>query len=309
MRLIKQVEELGVSLASMHGHIEQEKQKTLEKEKSKQEKIDKQHRAAAEKVAHEKKLARKNAKLKEAEELKMQMQKEMRMEATLVASELHEQILGGFCEQLTDDMIWTLAAATIYRKGKKKTTSPPPSNASSTSSDDTSDMERTYQRTQTLTKTEKRKRSADKAVGNSPSMTQPRKMTPGTTDVQPVRLTTKLQCTTRKTKENKTPPRFTPRWGTPRTKVAATTGSVGRAHFICENICALADLGADELKDICRKKDVEYEKKTIAAMDIAKKQAVVPYESEEDETMGSDNKNEGTKQEGVEESEDEGVEA
>ncbi|GBG81211.1 hypothetical protein CBR_g31883 [Chara braunii] len=297
MKLKKQIEELGVSLAAMHGHIEQEKQKKLETEKRKQEKIEKQQRAAAEREAQEWKLARKSAKLKEAEELKMQMWKEMRMEAALVASELREQISGGFCEQLTDDMLRALAASAIDRKGKKKAASPPPSNLSSASNSDTSDAEQMNRRTRKLTKTEKRKRSEEKAVGNSPRMAQQAKRTPRTIGVRPVRLAAKLQCTAHKMKEKNTPPHFTPRRGTPRTKIATTMGSAGRAQFICENIRALADLGADELKDICRKEGVEYEKKTIAAMNIAKKRAVVAYGSKEDEIRSSDNENEGIEQE------------
>ncbi|GBG91173.1 hypothetical protein CBR_g52055 [Chara braunii] len=286
LQLKKQIEELGALLAAMHGHIEQEKQKKIEKEKRKQEKLEKQHRAVAGREEQERKLARKNAKLREAEELKMQMRKEMRMEAALVA----------------------LAASTIDRKGKKKAASPPPLNSPSASSDDTSDAKPTNRRTRKLTKTKKQKRSEEKAVGSSPPMTQPAKRTPRTTRVRPVRLVAKLRRTTHKTKGTKTPPRFTPRRGTPRMKVAAAMGSAERAQFICENICALADLGADELKDICRKEDVEYEKKTIAAMNIAKKRALVAYGSEEEETRSSDNENEGIEQEDVEEPEDEGAE-
>ncbi|GBG79020.1 hypothetical protein CBR_g28733 [Chara braunii] len=305
----KQIEKLGVLLASMQGHFEEEKQKKIEKEKRKQEKLERQQRAAGEREAQEKKFARKNEKLRKAEELKMLMRKEMRMEATLVASELREQIAGGLRQQLTDEMLKALAASSIDRKGKKKVASPSPSHSTSASSGSTSNEKSTNRSTGKLTKTEKQKRSAEKAVGGSPPMMLSAERTPRTKGVKPVRLAANLQHTTHKTKGIKTPPRFTPRRGTPRTKIAAATEAARRAQFICDNIRALADLGADELKDICRKEDVEYEKKTIAAMNIAKKQAIVAYGSEEDETRSSDDETEGIEQEVAEEPEDEGAEA
>ncbi|GBG75907.1 hypothetical protein CBR_g21149 [Chara braunii] len=300
----REIEELGASLATMHGHIEQEKQKKIEKEKRKQEKLKRQQRAIAEREAQEKKLARRNAKIKEAEEWKMQMRKEMKMEAAFVKSELREQLASGFPEQLTDEMLKALATASIDRKGKKKVASPPSPRPSSTSSDESNNTEPLNRRTRILTTKEKRKRNGEKAVGGNPPMMQPAKRTPRMTGVKPVRLAAKLQCTTTKTKEKKTPPRFTPRRGTPRTKIAALMGAEGRAKFICDNIRALADLGADELKETCRKEDVNYEKNTIAAMNIAKKRAVVAYGSEEDEVCSRANETDVVEQGSVDEPDD-----
>ncbi|GBG79564.1 hypothetical protein CBR_g29711 [Chara braunii] len=218
------------------------------------------------------------------------------MEAALVASELREKISGGFCEQLTDEMLKALATASIDRKGKKKVASPPSPGPSTTSGNESGDATPLNRRTWILTLKEKRKRSTKKTVGNSPPMMQSAKRTPRATGVKPVRLAAKLQRTTPKTKTNKTPPRFTPRRSTSGTKIAATAGSAGKAQFICENIRALADLGAEDLKEICRKEDVDYEKKTIVAMNIAKKRSMVAYESEEEEVGSSDYETEGIEQ-------------
>ncbi|GBG59023.1 hypothetical protein CBR_g24371 [Chara braunii] len=124
-----------------------------------------------------------------------------------------------------------------------------------------------------------------------------------------VMVNAKLQRTTPKTKTNKTSPRFTPRMGTPRTKIAATAGTAGRSQFICENMRTLANLGVEDLKKICRKEDVDYEKKTIAAMNIAKKRAMVAYGSEKEEVGSSDNETEGIEQGSADEQVEEEPEA
>ncbi|GBG80947.1 hypothetical protein CBR_g31504 [Chara braunii] len=102
-------------------------------------------------------------------------------------------------------------------------------------------------------------------------------------------------------KKKTSPPRYTPRRGTPRTKIAATLGTVGKAKFICENIRVLAEFGADELKEICRKEDVEYGNKTVAATNIAEKRAAEAYDTSNQEIAEREREAEGIDQEDIDE--------
>ncbi|GBG86310.1 hypothetical protein CBR_g41304 [Chara braunii] len=102
--------------------------------------------------------------------------------------------------------------------------------------------------------------------------------------MQPVRLAGKLQKSAKKkSTKKKTPKRYTPRRGTPKTKIATKIGTAGRAKYICENIRALSEFSANELKDICRKEDVEYENKVLATINIAEKCAIEAYGKDEED--------------------------
>ncbi|GBG71668.1 hypothetical protein CBR_g9083 [Chara braunii] len=177
-------------------------------------------------------------------------------------------------------------------KGKKKMNSPSASSESEPGTKEEGDNNiALIRRTRRTVANEKRKRSAEETVGSSPPVMQPAK-TPRATNVRPVRLATKLQTTTKKTMKKKTPTRFTPRRGTPRTKIAAQCGPVGRAKYVVENMRVLSECGADELKEICKKEEVEYGNKTIAAMNIDQKRAEEAYGSYEEGEANTDNDDE-----------------
>ncbi|GBG85622.1 hypothetical protein CBR_g40350 [Chara braunii] len=281
-KLKRQIEDLGASITSMQGHIKAENRKKAKKEKRRLEKAERLKKDEEEQRAKEKKEAKKQAKLKEAEDFRMQMRKEVRMEAARVAGELRDVVSEDWRDQIKEELrrIVTAILPSEKEKGKAKQQSPPSTGKSgSGSSSSASDVESLRRRTRRLAITEKRKRSMEKTLGSSSPVMQPAKRTPRTAQVKPVKLAAKLQTAKKADKMKTPPPRCTPRRRTPRTKIAATLGTPGKENFICENIRVLAEYGADELKDICRKEEVEYGNKTVAAMNIAEKRAAEAYDN------------------------------
>ncbi|GBG80693.1 hypothetical protein CBR_g31152 [Chara braunii] len=282
-QLKKQVEELGTSLASVQEHLEQENRRRQERERQKQEKIRKKLREEEAKAAQAEKERKKIAKLRATEETRMQMRKEMRMEVAMAVGGLSEHIVG-----LTEEIQHVRRISTRKVRGKQRALSPTSLNASASSEGEASDVDEISARTGKLQISKKRKRSSEKPVGNNPPVMQQAKRTPRAAHVKPVRLAGKLQRSVKKSGKKKsgkkkTPARYTPRRGTPKTKIAVKIGTVGRAQYICENIWALSEFGADELKDICRKEDVEYENKVLATINIVEKRAIEAYGKDEED--------------------------
>ncbi|GBG82623.1 hypothetical protein CBR_g34993 [Chara braunii] len=157
-----------------------------------------------------------------------------------------------------------------------------------------SDVEEISLKTGGLTisgKQEKRKRSAEKNVGNSPPMMIPAKRTPRRA-CKPVKLMERLRHSGGRISP-KTTAKRTPKRGTPRTssqlkkKIPAALGSIGRAKYILKNMLLLAELTVDELKQICTDEDVAFAgKKVPAIVSIAEKRAEKAYGSQNEEEQG-----------------------
>ncbi|GBG92450.1 hypothetical protein CBR_g55487 [Chara braunii] len=275
--LMKKVENLGSSLATMQEFFAKENKKREEKEQRKKNKLLKKQREQeeeearrSEEAARQEKQRRKIAKLREAEEAKQQLRKELRMEVAMAVGGLEEEVCGR--------VLQTVVQTAMLQKGKQKVDLDHGTTGKSASDTEDSEVERINMQTRRMAISEKRKRSTEKAIGDSPPMEQHPKHTPKTPNLRPVQLSSRLQKATGK-KTEKTPKKFTPRQGTPKTKIAAMIGVAGRVKFVRENVCQLSELQADELKEICKKEEVDYVNKTIAAMNIAEKWAAEAYDS------------------------------
>ncbi|GBG88904.1 hypothetical protein CBR_g48516 [Chara braunii] len=189
------------------------------------------------------------AEMKKQEEAKLEFKKTMRLHMAVC--------MGGLRE-----MFRTIV------KGKQRATSPTQSSSGSqgsyTSGRTASEIEEISHKAKDLTINEKRKRSPDRLIGNSPPMEQPPKWTPRKTTVKPVKLANRLQAATAKRttkikkqggEGNTSPIRYTPRRGTPKTWISAKTGSAGKAKFVVENLRQLADFHTDDLKRLWDEKN------------------------------------------------------
>ncbi|GBG66467.1 hypothetical protein CBR_g61510 [Chara braunii] len=219
----------------------------------------------------------------------------VRMEVSMAVGRLEGQVCG--------KILQAIGTTAVRGKGKQQMASPSGSHSGSES--EGSEVEEISKLTRKMAITEKRKRSAEKAIGNNPPMEQAAKQIPRTPGVRPVRLAVKLQTSNKKTK--KTPNKYTPRRGAPKTKIAAMMGAARRAKFVRENVCQLAELPTDDLKEICRKEGVDYGNKTIATINIAEKRGkdaydatttrmtveIVTQEDEEDTTISEDDESQG----------------
>ncbi|GBG84096.1 hypothetical protein CBR_g37971 [Chara braunii] len=291
-RVKKQLEGFGKSVASFREYIEKENRKKEEKERRKQEKMERQHREEMERqareearLAKERRIAKKQAKIKKAEEEKMELSKAMRMQLAVC--------VGGLREQMQEEMRRNMEAFNAIIKGKQAaaspTSTPPGSPVSYTSKLEASEVEEISQKAKDLTIGDKRKRSPDATIGNSPPMEVPPKRTPRNTKVKPRKLAAKLlttasKKTTKKGKPeeggSKTPKRYTPKRGTPKTNIAAKIGSAGKTKFVVDNMRQLAEYQADDLKLLCRREDLVYGNKVLAVINVAEKLAEEAYGEE-----------------------------
>ncbi|GBG93076.1 hypothetical protein CBR_g58695 [Chara braunii] len=273
----KTVEGHASSVACFKEYIDKENMKKENKERKKREKEERARKEEeewmakeAERAAKEERAAQKMAKKKKEEEEKLEFTKSVRMHVAMC--------MGGLQEQVQDQMRRNMEEFQRILKGKQ-VVSPSGSVGSHTSDRVASEVEELSHKAERLVITEKRKRSHDGPVGNSPPVTQTPKKTPRKTGVKPVKLATKLQATVGRTAKKtttqvetkKTPTRYTPKKDTPKTKIAAKMGSAGRVKFIGENMRELAEYHADDLKKVCRRDDVEYGNKVTAMINIVEK--------------------------------------
>ncbi|GBG62337.1 hypothetical protein CBR_g30291 [Chara braunii] len=257
----KQIETLGQTVATFREFIEQENKKKEEKARRKQER-EENARREEEQMRREEKERRREEEDRKAREARAARKRE---------KNLHRRI----------------AELKTAIKGKQPVASPMGSNASYSSGWGGSEIEEIRAKTERLKLSEKRKRSPDRRIDNSPSMTTPAKRTPRKTAVKPVKLAAKLQVTTTKGakghgkqddgRKQTTPIKYTPKRGTPKVKIPTKIGTAGRTKYVADNVRELAECNADDLKRLCKQEEVEYGNKVIAAINIAEKRAVDAY--------------------------------
>ncbi|GBG79839.1 hypothetical protein CBR_g30104 [Chara braunii] len=254
----------------MKEYIDNENAKKAEKGKRKVEKLEQKQREEAERLrmeeqrlAKERRAKRKEDKFRREEELREEMRKELRLELSMHVGGLREEL------QLTfDRKKWEDAK----RKQKACFTSDDESDDSNES-----EVEALSAQADRLVISEKRKRSGEKPVGDSPPMETPAKRTAKQC----------VQLGVRHSLKKRSPQRKTPLARTTRRKIPAAPGSCGKLRYITDNIRTLGELTLEELRRICRDEDVQCEgmKKMPTILAIADKHTKTAYGSEEEEAV------------------------
>ncbi|GBG63668.1 hypothetical protein CBR_g38980 [Chara braunii] len=267
----RQIEELAASMAMMKEVFNAETAAKEEKKKKKMEKLEhnkkeEEDAQAAEeaRLANQRRAERKEAKLRKEEEDRQLLLKELLMELSLRMGKLDESLQHRYEREVKE-----------RAKGKHKAV------VSSSDDDDPdsyeSEVESLSRKTEKLVISEKRKRGAEKQVGDSPPMVTPAKRT----------AKRRLQLGCRHQLMKKTPPCKTP--GTGRRKIPAASGTIGKLKFVTDNLRELGDMTVEELKKICQSEDVEYEgKKMQAILAIAEKRTHIAYGDEEAKVQGEE---------------------
>ncbi|GBG84090.1 hypothetical protein CBR_g37965 [Chara braunii] len=154
-------------------------------------------------------------------------------------------------------------------------------------------------KTQKLTNNDKRKRSTEKAVSDSPPMETPTKKINKHVGMEPRRLTKRLQLTCRHPPMKRSPKQKTPRSATlKKKKIPASMGALGKLKYVTDNLRDLADLNVDDLKKICKEEDVQYGgKKMQTILAITEKRTNEAYESDEIEEPENDEEDRGARDE------------
>ncbi|GBG73081.1 hypothetical protein CBR_g12797 [Chara braunii] len=179
----------------------------------------------------------------------------------------------------------------------KQGASPTVSGESFTSGRTNSEIEEISDRTEKLQISKKRKRSPEPPNQGRLSLSNRRTTR---SRLKPVKLAAKLHATTSKLrsktaemtnkqvafrpmetrakmKARKTPTKFSPKKGTLKCKIPTSTEKGGKAKYIGDNIRQLETRTATDLKRICRRTEVEYGNKLVAAVNIAEKLAQEAY--------------------------------
>ncbi|GBG91139.1 hypothetical protein CBR_g52020 [Chara braunii] len=288
--LRKHLEDLENSLTTVWEFVIKQKEAREEKEKRRAEKEEKKKREVEEKEAAERRAKKKQAKQRREEEYRALIRKDMAMELSIRMGGIENRI------DRVDRKVKRVVKETVRKgKGKAKMATPDHTIGSEEESEalggsGDSDVDEISQKTGELTitgKQEKRKRSAEKNVGNSPPMMTPAKRTPRRT-IKPVKLAERLRQGGERTSPGqsarKTPKRATPRSGNQRKKISAKIGSVGKVKYMRENMLLLADLTVDELKQISVDEGVQFGgKKVPTIVAITEKRPEKAYGSQEDE--------------------------
>ncbi|GBG71534.1 hypothetical protein CBR_g8952 [Chara braunii] len=266
----QQLEELADSLASMKKHFDREQAKNDKKAKRKQEK---EEREKEERFAAKRREDRKEEKLRRDEMERERFRKELRMQIS--------KDVGGLGEHLERRINRVIALA----KGKGKAEEVP-SEAESYESE-SSDVETLSDLAEKLTINKKRKRAPEEVEGDSPPMETPVKRSAKRGELDPLRLTKRLQLSCRRPPLKKTPtwktPRKTPRRIVWKNKIPAAGGPMGKLRFVTENLKTLDNMTMDQLKEICRLQDVQYEsKKMETILAIADKRTHIASGSDHD---------------------------
>ncbi|GBG68920.1 hypothetical protein CBR_g3619 [Chara braunii] len=238
-----------------------------EKEKLKQEKKEQARKEEEERLEKERR-AKKEVKKRKEEELREGMQKDLHTEIRM-----H---VGGMCEELQHRLLGQVQTGS---KGKVKL----PSYTSDVESYESgnSDVETLSEQTGRLNITEKRKRSAEKVVGDSPPMETPTKRTAKRGVLNPKRLLLSCRLQAMKKTPKKSP---IPSILKKKKKIPTESGSIGKLRYVTDNLCELGYLNVDELKQVCRAKDVPYEgKKMETILAIAEMRTQVAYGPDKEE--------------------------
>ncbi|GBG73119.1 hypothetical protein CBR_g12836 [Chara braunii] len=143
-----------------------------------------------------------------------------------------------------------------FRKGKAPVYS---SGSDDDKNPSNSDVEALSEQAEGLVISEKRKCSAERVVGDSPPMVTPAKHPTKRGQLDPKRLV--LSCRHPALKRSPTTRKTPVRSLMKKKKILATVGQMGKLRYVTDNLRELGDLNVDELKQICREEDVQFEEK------------------------------------------------
>ncbi|GBG92550.1 hypothetical protein CBR_g55944 [Chara braunii] len=286
--LRKQIEDMAISLASLKEVFDAEQankarkeQERMEKERHKQEVKEQLAREEEEHLAQVQREERRRMK-KEAEkpkeaEFREGLRKELRMEV--------RKHVGGACEELHQRLFGDLTKS----KGKNKLPVFEGSDDDEDSAEE-SELEALSEKTGGLKISDKRKRSAERIIGDSPPMETAAKRSTKRGTLVPKRLA--LSCrhpSMKRSQIKKTPGETIAKLK----KIPSTAGNPGKFRYVKENLCVLGGMNVDELKQICRDEDVRFEgdkKKMDTILAITEKRTHLAYgtdKEEEETTEGS----------------------
>ncbi|GBG74533.1 hypothetical protein CBR_g18943 [Chara braunii] len=278
------IDELAASLATMkevldsqHADKEERKTKKLEKLERKMREEEEKQAAQEARQAELRCTKRKEEKLRLEEEKRQTLRKEMLLEIS--------QQMG----QLGDSLQKRYEREVKHReKGKQRAVVQSSEDEGYESYD--SDVDALSMQTEQLVILEKRKRSADKPIGDSPPMVTPAKRT----------AKRRLHLGCRHQQMKKTPPRTIQVTG--RKKIPAAPGTIGKLRFVTDNLRQLGDLNLEELRRIAASEDVKCKgKKMQTILAITERRTQVAYG--EEEAHGEAAHEEGEQQEQVDEDE------
>ncbi|GBG71517.1 hypothetical protein CBR_g8934 [Chara braunii] len=267
----QQLVDLASSIASMREIFDREQEKKNEKARRKQEKKEKEEREKEERLAA-KRREEKEEKLRREEKERERFPKEMRIMMQISMD------LGGLREHLQRKIDRVIALA--KGKGKAEATH---SDADSYESG-SSDVEALSNQAERLVMSEKRKRGQETVVGDSPPMKTPTKRSAKQGTPDPLRRTKRLQLSCRRPPMKKTPSKMTPQRSVGMNKIPASVGPMGKLKFVTENLKVLGNMTMDQLKEVCRLEDVQFEtKKMETILAIADKRAQIAYGSDQED--------------------------
>ncbi|GBG68724.1 hypothetical protein CBR_g3266 [Chara braunii] len=233
----KQLEDLASSLADMKTFIDTEQSRKeekvrarMEKEKRVREEKERALREEEEKLANERRLKKKEAKKRLEAENREAMRKDLRMEICM-----H---MGNVCEELHQ----RLASAIPTKKKDKGKLSVHASFEEESDEPEGSNVEAVWEKTEELAIKEKRKRSVERPLRDSPPMETLAKRASARDVLDPKHLL--LSCRRQPLKQTPNSLR-SERKGK---KVPASPGTMGRLMFVTDNLPELGDRNIEDLK-------------------------------------------------------------
>ncbi|GBG90912.1 hypothetical protein CBR_g51419 [Chara braunii] len=291
--LRKQLDDLASSLATMKNYIDAEQARKEEKEKERKEKERRRQKEqereqreeeaclVREKRDEKRRVKKEEAKRKDAE-FRESLPKELKMEV--------RRHVGGEWEELQHRLVETLPKSKVS-KGKEQM--PVYKSDSDKEDSDNSDVATLNEQAEELAISEKRKRSVERAVGNSPPLETPAKgrTKRGLLDTKRLVLSCRHPAMKRSPNE-----KTSLRSNMKKKKIPATAGAQGKVRYVTENLQELGGLNVDELKQICKEEEVHFEgkKKMDTILAITEKRTQVAYGCEEhEEETGEDVTEEG----------------
>ncbi|GBG67391.1 hypothetical protein CBR_g528 [Chara braunii] len=227
------------------------------------------------------------ARVRREERRRMKKEEEKRKEAEFregLRKELRMEVrmhVGGASEELHQRLFGSLSKS----KGKNKLPVYSGSDDDEESDDD-SDFEALSKKTGSLEINDKRKHSVERVISDSPPMVTLAKRPTKRGTLLPMRLA--LSC--RHPPMKRSPDKKTLGGTIAKIKkIPATMGNPGKLRYVKENLRVLGGMNVDELKQICRDKDVRFEgnkKKMDTILAITEKRTHEAYgtNKEEEET-------------------------
>ncbi|GBG84691.1 hypothetical protein CBR_g39066 [Chara braunii] len=283
----------GVATIKEHFNMVQAKkdekaQRKLEREQKEEERLQKEEEEAhqSQEVArHEEKKRKKEAKAKQGATLRAELKKEV----TMHAAKLMIEVKDDWIQQWKTSVLPELASGGVDTKGKKQVKYEPTASSKtdySTDGSETSVTQGLSEKTDQLYITEKRKRTEDVSIGDSPPMEAPPKRTPvqGRVKVDD----TCHQVTRARTKSTKTPIQAkrrssikTPlskllkyrKTSSPSGKLTPASRSLTRLRYRDSVMREFKDCNTDELQRFCKDEGIPYVGKIDAIFDLAEHRA------------------------------------